>query len=211
VKPPPARGLTLLELLLTVVIFSLVIGIFSQALFQISQFARASASTAGLWQQRWLSGYALDEVFVAMTLPTAAGDPGASGDSTTFSTWWTEGAGAQAGRPIRVQLRLRPLNAQAGPTAWGLFVDDGNSNESLRARWDFPVGFRYGDAAGGTASAWPPRREAADIRDEALPRTLWVVDETGAIAHAWTYLGLTQSALMPRRDPFIPGSGQPRP
>jgi len=202
------RGLTLIELLLTFLIFSLVIAIFSQAVFQISLFARSSARTTSMWQQRWATGFALDDYFSGLVVHGAGTDNlAAIGGPDQFATWWVERAGEEAGLPIRVRLSLRSLGGDGRDGRWGMYLDRGDATDELAARWEYRVSFRYIDSKGSMFTAWPPPlQRARGVQDEALPRAVWVVDDRGAIAHAWHFGGLTQPNLAQRRNAFGPSS-----
>lgn len=216
------RGLTLIELLLTVVIFSLVIAIFSQALFQVALFSQAATRVAAGWQQRWSTGFALDDQFAALSLLVVPGEERAVGNASEFTVWWSELSGDRAGLPVRVRLSLRPgprdslpmgrgaedagNGRAAAATPWLLFASDGQGNEVARARWSGAVMFRYQNSAGDVMPTWPaPTAPASDVRFESLPRGVQIVDANGALVHVWVYAGLTQPGLMPRAA-LMPGA-----
>jgi len=203
------RGLTLIELLLTFLIFSLVIAIFSQAVFQISLFARSSARTTTMWQERWATGFALDDYFSGLVLPGAGrADLETIGGPDQLATWWVERAGENEGLPERVTLSLRALAADERSGRWGLYLGHEGTADKLAARWEYRVSFRYVDSKGSMFTAWPPPlQRARGVQDEALPRAVWVVDDRGAIAHVWHFGGLTQPTLAQRSGAFAPGSG----
>lgn len=195
------HGLTLLELLLTVVIFSLVISVFSQAVFQISLFERASARSMGGWQQQWGTGYGLDDYFRGMVIAPEGKDPLVQGNASQFSGWWIEQAGAMAGRPVPVTLELRPLSAstlQARVAAepWGLFELKEGAAPAMLARWDAAVQFEFANGAGEVQATWPILNTgAATVADEALPAVVRVVNSQRQIMHQWVYAGTTQPGL----------------
>ena len=209
--PSAPRGLTLLELLLTMVIFSLVIGIFSQALFQISLFSQAATRAGGQWQHGWASGFALDDYFSSLRFQDTPGSQRIEGTSYELTVWWIAQSSSQEGRPVRAQLVLRRMPAartdlQEKEASWGLYLTDADGSESLRARWPYPVSFRYSNLQGQSYLAWPPASEGPlDVRRETLPRSVSVVDGRDAIAHAWAVRGLTQPGLAPQVEPFMPG------
>ena len=195
------HGLTLLELLLTVVIFSLVISVFSQAVFQISLFERASARSMGGWQQQWGTGYGLDDYFRGMVIAPEGKDPLAKGDASQFSGWWVEQAGALAGRPVPVTLELRPLSvstlqARVAAEPWGLFELKEGAAPVILARWDVAVQFEFANGVGGAQATWPVLNTgAATVADEALPAVVRVVNAQRQIMHQWVYAGVTQPGL----------------
>ena len=206
-----ARGLTLLELLLTMVIFSLVIGIFSQALFQISLFSQAASRAGDRWQKGWATGFGLDDYFASLRFPDTSGSQGFEGTANELIVWWVAQSSAQEGQPVRARLTLRPM-ARVGTSrhdsdeSWGLYVAEGSGTDTLRARWPHPVSFRFLNSAGLLYSVWPQSAQPAlSVRQETLPRAVWVVDGRGAIAHAWTFGGLTQPGLAPQAENFMPG------
>lgn len=195
------HGLTLLELLLTVVIFSLVISVFSQAVFQISLFERASARSMGGWQKQWGTGYGLDDYFRAMVMAPEGKDPLVQGNASRLSAWWVEQAGALAGRPVPVTLELRPLSestlqARLATEPWGLFELKDRVAPVMLARWDAAVQFEFVNAAGESQVTWPVLNTgAASVADEALPAVVRVVNSQRQIMHQWVYAGATQPGL----------------
>lgn len=193
------RGLTLLELLLTVVIFSLVITIFSQAVFQISLFERASARSMGGWQRQWASGFALDDYFRGLVLAPDAKESQATGSARSFVAWWVEQAGGAAGRPVQIAMFLREIGSagKSESQGWGLFAAAQESGgEVLLARWNVAVSFEFINSAGLVDSVWPPlTSDATTVAYEVLPRAVRVVNAQHAIMHQWVYSGLTQPGL----------------
>lgn len=209
------RGLTLLELLLTLVIFSLVIAIFSQALFQIGQFSQAASRAGDRWQQGWSSGFALDSYFASLRFPDQPGSQRSEGTDNELTVWWIAQSSSREGLPVRAHLVLRPLatsDTSRGNAneSWGLFVSEDDGVEALFARWPHPVSFQYLNSGGELHAAWPqPLQGLTSVRLETLPRAVRVVDGRGAIAHAWTFGGLTQPGLAPNVQPFMPGGAAP--
>ena len=195
------HGLTLLELLLTVVIFSLVISVFSQAVFQISLFERASARSMSGWQQQWGTGYGLDDYFRGMVIAPEGKDPLVQGNASQFSGWWVEQAGANAGRPVQVSLELRPmststLQARVAAEPWGLFELKEGAEPAMLARWDAAVQFEFANAVGEPQATWPVLNTGvANVTDEALPAVVRVVNAQRQIMHQWVYAGNTQPGL----------------
>jgi len=188
------RGLTLMELLVTVVIFSLVITVFSQAMFQVSLFERTSARNMGVWQRDWASGFGLDDYFRSQVLAPEAKEPQTLGDSQIYHTWWLEQAGDGLGRPVPVDLALRPLGRAA--SEWGLFARSKDGAELQLARWPTEVRFRFVDASGRVSDVWPSPQAAADVVvQETIPRAVQLVDAQEALVHQWVYPGITQGAL----------------
>lgn len=186
------RGLTLLELLLTVTIFSLVIAVFSQALYQVAVLERATARHLGLWQREWIQGFALDDYFAAQAEDQAAAAPVAQGDVSRYQTSWVEQAGRDVGRVQAVVLRLR---AQPAPAAgWELLMKSGDAEEVSLAQWPRPVQFRFLDVRGHTSERWPGDQAAPG---ETLPTAVQLVDVgNGALLHHWNFSGWIQPGLV---------------
>ncbi|MDD5333689.1 MAG: prepilin-type N-terminal cleavage/methylation domain-containing protein [Rhodoferax sp.] len=208
------RGLTLLELLLTVVIFSLVITVFSQAMFQIGLFERASARGAAGWQRQWVSGFGVDDFFHGLVLAPEAAQPPASGSAGSFSAWWLEQADADVGRPVPVTLSVHKLESKDAPTtaAWGMFMVSQGGAAIMLARWEQEVSFQFMNSAGEVFDVWPPLTSAPEtVTYEALPRAVQVVDRVRrSIVHRWVFAGLTQTGLAQAslRVPFGLGVSQ---
>lgn len=190
------QGLTLLELLLTVVIFSLVITVFSQAMFQIGLFERASARSAGGWQRQWAAGFALDDYFHALVLAPEAQQPPASGGARSFSAWWVEQAGDAAGRPVPVALSIRRQKATQG-AGWDLFVAAQGGAEVMLAHWEREVSFQFINSSGEASDVWPPlSSDPGVVSYEALPRAVQVLEkDRRVVVHQWVFDGLTQPGL----------------
>lgn len=193
------RGLTLIELLVTVLIFSLVITVFSQAMFQVGQFERASARSAVGWQRQWDTGFGADDFFHGMTLPPEASQQPATGNYRQFSAWWLEQADSAAGRPVLVTLVIRKLESadQLTRADWGMFLAAQGSAEILLARWGREVNFEFINTAGEVLSVWPSLTSTPQtVAYEALPRAVQVVDSARQVLlHRWVFAGLTQPGL----------------
>ena len=187
-------GLTLLELLLTVVIFSLVVTIFSQAIFQIGVFERASVYSMGGWQREWTKGFALDDYFKSQVLVPEAKLPQASGGPRFFKTWWLERAGEATGRPVQVELALRAL--EPGKPDTGLFMQTQGAPEVQVAQWERSVSFEFVNGAGDVSDSWPVNSTGpAAVTDEVLPRIVRLLDAKKTLIHQWSFQGLTQPGL----------------
>jgi prepilin-type N-terminal cleavage/methylation domain-containing protein len=198
-RPRHQSGLTLIELLVTVVIFSLVITVFSQAMFQVGQFERASARSAVGWQRQWDTGFGADDFFHGMTLPPEAVHPLATGSYRRFSGWWLEQADTAFGRPVPVTLAIRKLETSEQSTGadWGMFLVTQDRAEVLLARWDREVNFEFINTSGDVLSVWPSSTSTPQsVSFEALPRAVQVVDSARRIlVHRWVFAGQTQPGL----------------
>lgn len=200
------RGLTLLELLVTMVIFSLVIGVFAQALHQISLVERRSSDIAKQWPRLWQQGFAVDDAYKTHQAVSRKGDFEASGDSRRFEALWVVETGEYAGRSVRAELRLRPereLDPQrAASESWVLtrrWIEDPNLKltrlelgETVQAKWPFAVRFRYLSATASPSENWPPLRTRAGGRFvEGTPRAIQLLSADGSLAHMWLFRGNT--------------------
>lgn len=183
------RGLTLLELLLTVTIFSLVVAVFSQALFQVGVLEQATARHLGLWQREWLQGFALDDYFAAQLENMEPGAKPAAGEPLRYTTAWVEQAGSGAGQVRAVTLTLRA--ARTG-SDWELAWKSGDEAEVVLTQWAQPVQFRYVDMRGRVTDQWPGLQSAAG---ETLPSAVQVVGAREALLHQWNFAGWAQPRL----------------
>lgn len=206
--PFPGRlqqGLTLLELLLTVTIFSLVVAVFSQALFQVGVLERATARHLGQWQREWLQGFALDDYFAAQVEDLTVAAKSVQGDATHYRSTWVEQAGRGLGRVQAVTLTLRAQTSS--DTGWELALQSGEEPETVLAQWARPVQFRFVDARGRSSQSWPGAQTAPG---ETVPSAVQLVDGNAALLHHWHFAGWTQPALVrPGAAAAFAGGGAP--
>ncbi len=199
------QGLTLLELLLTVTIFSLVVAVFSQALFQVGVLERATARHLGQWQREWLQGFALDDYFAAQVEDLAIPVRTVEGDATHYRSTWVEQAGRSLGRVQAVTLTLR-AQAPAGP-GWELVLQSGEEPDAVLAQWAQPLQFRFVDARGRSSERWPGAQTAPG---ETVPSAVQLVDANAALLHHWPFAGWTQPSLVrPGAAAAFAGGGAP--
>ena len=210
------RGLTLLELLLTLLIFSLVMGVFSQALVQVARFERSFAAGTVLWQQSRITGLAAADMVQGVRLQGTRGDDGAKGQALRWESDAYAPLPGLTGVPLRMTLELRQVAGDA--KAWSLWAVYQTDAASIKpapsavglaslggpgmelARWEQPVRFEYVDARGQASEVWPTlgRADEGFLQTELLPRTIRVVSERGQLMHAWQLRGAVQRVELTR-------------
>lgn len=218
------RGLTLIELLLTLVIFSLVIGVFSQALFQVAQFERRFDGNTMRWQTTWNTGFALDGVFDRVQLLPETRGTDVKGGERQFEATGVSDLPGQEGVVVRWVMQLKPAAGQAGAAvanpAWGLWLkvqplqETGaaslaSAQEREVARWPGKVRFEFVDMKGAGSTVWPPLGALATPNAydaEALPSAVRVVSSEGRLMHAWAVKAPAQRSAL-QRNTGAPTSG----
>jgi prepilin-type N-terminal cleavage/methylation domain-containing protein len=202
-----ARGLTLVELLVAIVVLGFVMTLVAQAVFQVSRITRvADSATRGL-AGRWAEGWALQGTLGSLAMPeesTALPFEGTSRRIRSHSTVSMDGTdvGVQG-----FEFELRPDDqSPAGTDVWALTAGTERSMqvEMRVARFNGSVEFAFVDRAGRTLAAWPPvTRGARGIDPEDLPSAV-VVRSVGSpkrIVHWYSYGGET-SRPPPAGKPF---------
>ena len=178
-SPPRRHGLTLVELLVTLVLVSMLgtllvqsIGFFAARYETVQRIARDAAS-AGLRQQ-WFAASVLGLVPVGVEARRFEGTP------TGFRGTTLAPLEAAAGLPVTVRWSIA---AEAGGALAVGYAEDGGPRRRVLVR-QAPLAFRYADAEGVWHQRWPPpgSREwtPSQVRLAAGGQTLWLaaVDAT---------------------------------
>ena len=215
------RGLTLIELLLTLVIFSLVLGVFSQALFQVAQFERSFERNTMQWQKVWNTGFALEEVFDRLQLLPESRGAAVKGSELLFEATGVSNVAGQEGQAVRWVMLLKPSPAEStdplAPPAWGLWLKLQplqelagagllGTTEREVARWPSPVRFEYVNFAGAGYANWPPLNAglsgsaaASNALDaQWLPSAVRVVSQQGRLMYVWAVRAPAQRRALQR-------------
>jgi len=165
----PARaeaGLTLIELLVSLVILGFVITVMSGAFFQIGQVVRIAESVNGQFQPRWVHMYALTDVVANLYMPDREEKPfvGDAAGFRAFSLSVPQGDWGQL-QPVQVSIVANGVGSD-------LTVAMADEKPIVVASWDAPMEFGYLAVDGSTESMWPPFGHG----DQAMP--------SGVIVHA---------------------------
>ncbi|WP_027014052.1 type II secretion system protein [Comamonas composti] len=147
------EGLTLIELLVTIVILSFTIALMSGALSQISQIVRVGADQSNGFLERWNQARSLYDITANMVIDPTLEKP-FTGRSETITMVTT--APPEMPRGIPQQIRL-DLKTTAGDTNL-LLTPVGNSlaKEKILARFTEKVEFRFLDHLDQQHQIWPP-------------------------------------------------------
>jgi general secretion pathway protein J len=151
------QGLTLIELLVTMVILGFVIATMSGALNQISQMLRISAEQTNGFLGRWTQSRALFDIVANMTLDPTLDQP-FTGNPNRMDLVSLATPNAPLGQPQRLRLQLDPVKDQANQTQLQVSELDADAAASA-PQWlaDFQgrIEFRYIDRQQQEHSQWP--------------------------------------------------------
>lgn len=184
------RGLTLVELLVSMVILGFVMALVSEAVFQVSQVARAASATTQALGARWASGWSISGLLANLVAPELpAAEPVMQGSPTRlagYSTLPVEGIGGI--RNFELMMRTDPADPGRTAVMWSGVVAPGSGPAaepavvaSLPGRTEFAFLRRNGELIG----EWPPlTRSERDAED--LPRAV-LIREAGTGRHLMWY------------------------
>lgn len=144
-------GLTLIELLISLVILGFVVTIMSGAFFQVGQVVRVAENVNGQFQPQWVRLNALKDVVANLVLPENVEHP-FTGDSRSFDSYSLSLPQGDWGtvQAFKVKLEDRP---QGGTD---LLLGAGDEKAVVVASWDIPVQLEYLMVDGSAESMWPP-------------------------------------------------------
>ncbi len=179
--PPTAQvqhGLTLVELLVSMVILGFVMLLVSETVKQVAQVARAADDTTRGFSQRWAGGWTASGLFANLVIPPEAGEQAAfKGDPKRVEGYTLKPlSGSDAGMAA-FALELQP-SADGARTELTTLLDGDtgvNQRTAAVARFAGRAEFAYVDRLGRTQSAWPPVTRAGDTPEE-LPRVVVIRD-----------------------------------
>ena len=189
VSPRRRHGLTLVELLVTLVLVSMLatllvqsVGFFAARYETVQRIARDAART-GLRQQ-WFAAS------VHGLVPDGVEARRFEGAPTGFQGTTLAPLEAVAGLPVTVRWSI---GAEPGGALAVGYSEDGGPRRRVLARTG-PLAFRYADASGAWHDRWPPPRSPewtpSQVRLEAGGQTLWL-----AVVDATPVPRITQRAL----------------
>ena len=203
-------GLTLVELLVSMVILGFVMTLVSEAVFQVAQIARAADATTRGLSARWGAGWSASGLFANLLAPEEPADKPPMVGSPTQVTGYTAqpmNGGDTGIEPF--ELQLSPASSTRPgelPTTELTVITPGDNRRSSSSQVvaSFPgrAEFAYIDRSGTTLPVWPPltRNEAAP---EDLPRVVMVRDAaSGQVLMWYGFQGETIRQTAPRA-PFV--------
>lgn len=144
-------GMTLIELLVSLVILGFVVTIMSGAFFQVSQVVRIAESVNGQFQPQWVRSHALTDLVGNLVLPPDIERP-FKGDSVGFEGYSLSLPQSDWGNVQQFRTKLE--NRQQGGT--NLVVVVGDETSVVIASWDIPITLEYLAMDGSSQSMWPP-------------------------------------------------------
>lgn len=162
-------GLTLIELLVSMVILGFIVTIMSGAFFQVSQIVRIAETVNGQFQPQWLRANSLVDLVANLALPEGVERP-FKGDSSGFEGF---SLSLPQGDWGTVQAFKASLKSQQGGV--DLIVAGTDDKPVVLASWDGPMEFEYLTVDGASESMWPPFGRNAD----AVPSGIIVRSNSG--------------------------------
>jgi general secretion pathway protein J len=156
-----ARGLTLVEMLVGMVILGFMLTLVSQAVQQVSQLVRAAESTTRKITGGWAGAWALQPTLANLVWPIEKLSDGFKGGSDRIDGFTTApisgvGEGVQA---FTLELRRGPT-APGQTEVWATWETretkrTGEQPSQLVGKLDGMVQFAYVDQAGSASPVWP--------------------------------------------------------
>lgn len=151
------QGLTLIELLVTMVILGFVIATMSGALTQISQMLRISAEQTSGFLGRWTQSRALYDIVANMTLDPTQDQP-FTGTPNRIDLISLTTPNAPLGQPQRLRLLLGPVKDQSNQTQLQVSELDADAtpeDPQWLASFQGRIEFRYIDKQQQEHRQWP--------------------------------------------------------
>lgn len=176
-------GLTLVELLVSMLILGFVLTLVSEAVFQVAQISRSAQAVTAQLSTRWSGGWAAAPMIANLVAPKEVPDDQVlAGESLRLAGYTTQPGGAENTGVRAFTLELRPAR-DASPRS-DLVALDGDgfgtpTTESLIATFEGRVEFAYVDAAGQITPVWPAVTVAANRDVASLPSAV-IVRERGS-------------------------------
>lgn len=188
-------GLTLVELLVSMVILSLVMTLVAQAVYQVGQIVRVADESVIRIGERWRAGWSAQPVLTNLAAPREAGDRPFEGSPTQISGFTTL---PPDGSDQGIQAFTLTLIRESSTLTTLIYAATAGSTDvpaKAIARWPARMEFRYRGANGLQTEQWPPWTRPG--RDAALlPSAILLLDADS---------GLVQLALE------VPAAGQRQP
>lgn len=182
------RGVTLVELLISMLILGAVMSLVAQAVSQVERIVRVADESQQLLSERWGGGWALQLLFANLVAPREGGAEPFRGESQSLTAYSTasllDGDGGLRG----FELRLRPAQdqalAQLGHTELLYQQRDpaGRAQGDARVVALFPgvARFAYRDQSGRWLAQWPrPGAPTDGVTAERLPSAVRVAELDG--------------------------------
>ncbi len=184
------QGLTLIELLVTMVLLSFRVALMSGAFVQISQMLRISSEHGNGFSGRWVQSRALNDIVASMVADPALPIP-LTGAPTRVSLTTLALPPSANGVSRRVALNLRTDNDGATILLLEPLLEPGTKSDEKMfelARFGGRLSFFYLDAQGQEHAQWPP---SGTTQTDKLPLAIGIRDSTrqGAVMQVAHYEG----------------------
>ncbi|MFZ6749298.1 type II secretion system protein [Undibacterium sp. Ren11W] len=142
-------GMTLIELLVSLVILGFVVSIMSGAFFQVAQVVRIAENVNGQFQPQWVRLHALTDLVGNLVIQDV--EHPFEGNSVGFSGYSLSLPQADWGHVQQFQTKLES-NPQGGTD---LILISGSEKPLVIASWTVPVKLEYLATDGSNQSMWP--------------------------------------------------------
>lgn len=163
-------GLTLIELLVSLVILGFVVTVMSGAFYQVAQVVRVAETVNGNFQDQWVRLRGISDLVGNLVMPEGLEQP-FSGDTMGFEGFSV--ALPQSKWGVAQGFSVKLARAENGGSKLMLTPADGK--EGLLTSWNTLVEFQYLRIDGSLESKWPPFGKNPD----ALPAGVLIRDTSG--------------------------------
>lgn len=196
------RGLTLVELLVSMVILSLVMTLVAQAVYQVGQIVRVADESVIRIGERWRSGWSAQPVLLNLTAPREAGDRPLDGSPTKITGYTTQPPDGSDQGVQAFTLALQRDGSSSTTLTYAAVSTSAAASPQTVARWPGRLEFRYQGPNGQRTEQWPPWTRPA--RDTALlPNAVLLVEaDSGAVVLAFEVPGAGQRQAAEGVNPF---------
>jgi general secretion pathway protein J len=186
--PRPQQGLTLVEMLVSLVILGLVMLLVSETVKQVAQVARAADDTTRGFAERWAAGWSAGGLFANLVLPPETGEQAPFKGSAMHVEGYTArplDAGESGMEAFALDLRFSESNAR---TSLMTQADAGSSTDATGAAAvaQFPgrAEFAFIDHQGQTLTTWPSMTRTGEAAED-LPRAVLIRDADTSALLMW--------------------------
>lgn len=199
-----SRGLTLVELLVSMVIMGFVMTLVAQAVFQVGHIVRVADESVIRLGERWRAGWSLLPIMNNLVAPVEAGDRPLVGTAVRFEghstvSLWGDDTGVHP-----VVFALRPDGQKGTEMVYesvGGRTGVGDRGQVL-ARWPGRIELRYQATRGTEEIQWPPLTRTV-LDGVLLPESIRLIDVgSGAMVMAFQVPAPAERQLPPGLDPF---------
>jgi prepilin-type N-terminal cleavage/methylation domain-containing protein len=178
------RGVTLIEMLVSMLILGAVMSLVAQAVSQVERIVRAADETHRAMSERWGGGWAVQMLFANVVAPSEAGDRAFDGESTRVRAYSTLSPLDEEGGVRGFELTLRPSAQDARSTEVLYFEPDERGGRKTEpqpvARLEAAAVFRFASADGVLSEHWPGTVGPLGSKPPKLPAAIQIVSSDGA-------------------------------